>query len=114
MMDAIRQNTFNKPDIIGASATADYQQLLKLVNNRIDLAVCPNTQCSRIIRIHSPKFDDLDYIDKSIGPAREFHAGFSKKWPNAEALRDQFDEQLKKLRSEGRIASIFKKYGLSP
>ena len=114
MMDAIRQNTFNKPDIIGASATADYQQLLKLVNNRIDLAVCPNTQCSRIIRIHSPKFDDLDYIDKSIGPAREFHAGFSKKWPNAEPLRDQFDEQLKKLRSEGRIASIFKKYGLSP
>lgn len=83
MMDAIQQKTFNKPDAIGASSTVDYQQMLKLVGNRIDLAVCPKTQCSRIIKMNSPMFADLNYIDKSIGPSREFYAGFSKKWPNA-------------------------------
>lgn len=114
MMGAIEQNTFNRLDAIAASETADYQQLLKLLHDRIDLAVCPKTQCTRIIRINSPKLDDLDYIDKLIGPAREFYAGFSKQWPNAEALRDRFNENLKHLRAEGTIDSIFKKYGILP
>ncbi|HAA02110.1 MAG TPA: hypothetical protein DCE18_01920 [Syntrophobacteraceae bacterium] len=113
MMDAIRNKTFNKPDVIAASATVDFQQMLKLLYDRIDLAVCPKTQCSRIIRMNSPKFDDLDYIDKSIGPAREFYAGFSRKWPNAETLRDQFNNNLKKLRSEGRLNTILKKHELA-
>ena len=112
-MDAIQQNVFNKTDVIPASETVDYQQLTKLVNNRIDLAVCPKTQCTRIITMHSPELDSLDYIDKSIGPKREFYGGFSKKWPNAEALRDQFNEELKKFIAEGKRDPIFDKYELS-
>lgn len=113
MMGAIQQDTFNKLNAIAASTTADYQQLLMLVHNRIDLAVCPRTQCNRIIRMNMPKLDELDYINKSIGPAREFYGGFSKKWPNAEALRDHFNENLLKIRAEGKIDSILKKYDVS-
>ena len=113
LMDAIQQNVFNKTDVIAASATVDYQQMVKLANNRIDLAVCPKTQCTRIIKMNSPELDGVDYIDKSIGPMREFYAGFSKKWPNAEALRDQFNEELEKLKAEGKRESIFNKYEIS-
>ena len=113
MMSAIQQHTFNKLEAIAASTTADYQQLLMLMHERLDLAVCPRTQCTRIIRMNSPKLDGLDYINKLIGPAREFHGGFSKKWPNGEALRDHFNENLKKLKAEGKIDSILKKYDLS-
>ncbi len=112
MMGAIQQGTFNKLDAIAASTTADYQLLLMLLHERIDLAVCPRTQCTRIIRMNAPTLDELDYINKLIGPAREFYGGFSKKWPNAETLRDHFNENLNTLRAEGRIDSIHKKYDL--
>ncbi|GAK58126.1 putative amino acid ABC transporter [Candidatus Vecturithrix granuli] len=112
-MEALQQKKFNKTDAIPASETVDYQQLTKLTNNRIDLAVCPKTQCTRIIKMYSPELDGVDYIDKSIGPVREFYAGFSKKWPNAEALRDQFNEELKKLIAEGTRDNIFKKYDIA-
>jgi len=100
-MDAIQESVFNKTDLIAASTTADYQQLLKLATHRIDLAVCPIKQCTHIITMNLPKFSNLDYIDKSIGPARDFYGGFSKQWPNAEAMRDQFNNELKKLKIEG-------------
>lgn len=112
MMDAIQQNTFNKIDAMAASATADYQQLQKLAHHRIDLAVCPKTQCTRIIRMNSPKFDGLDYIDKLIGPPREFHGGFSKKWPNAHVLRDRFNENLNQLKADGKIEDILRRHDL--
>lgn len=112
LMDAIQNNTFNNTDIIAASATVDYQQMLKLANNRIDLAVCPKTQCSRIIKMNSPELDSLDYVNKSIGPKRDFYAGFSKKWPDAEALRDQFNVELEKFKAEGKLDAVFKKYEL--
>jgi len=99
-MEAILGDVFNRTDLIGASTTVDYQQLLKLVNHRIDLAVCPKKQCTHIITMNFSKFDSLDYINKSIGPAREFYGGFSKKWPNAEAMRDQFNSVLKKVKIE--------------
>lgn len=105
-MDAIQQNVFKKTDLIGASTTVDYQQLIKLANHRIDLVVCPKKQCTHIITMNSPQFSNLDYIDKSIGPAREFYGGFSKKWPNAETMRDQFNTALKKVIIEGEAGLI--------
>jgi ABC-type amino acid transport substrate-binding protein len=112
LMDAIQSNTFNNTDVIAASATVDYQQMVKLVNNRIDLAVCPKTQCTRIIKMNSPELDGLDYVNKSIGPKRDFYGGFSKKWPDAEALRDQFNAELEKFKADGKLDAIFRKYEL--
>lgn len=112
LMTAIQNNAFNNTDVIAASVTVDYQQMLKLVNNRIDLAVCPKTQCTRIIKMNSPELDSLDYVDKSIGPKRDFYGGFSKKWPDAEALRDQFNVELEKFKADGKLDVIFRKYEL--
>jgi polar amino acid transport system substrate-binding protein len=97
-MEAIQEGVFNRTDLIAASTTVDYQQLLKLATHRIDLAVCPKKQCTHIITMNLSKFSDLDYINKSIGPAREFYGGFSKKWPNAEAMRDQFNQALRQVK----------------
>lgn len=113
MMEAISSNIFKKTDMIAASETADYQQLMKLVNNRIDLAVCPKTQCSKIIESNSPKFDKADYIDKPIGAPRDFYGGFSKKWPDAEKLRDRFNKEYQKFVDEGKRKLIFRKYGIT-
>jgi hypothetical protein len=67
MMEAIRGNVFAQTGVIGASAMVDYQQLHKSASKRIDIAVCPKTQCNRIIRMKAPELDELDFIDKSIG-----------------------------------------------
>jgi polar amino acid transport system substrate-binding protein len=113
MMDAIENGVLENIDFIPASARVDYQQLRKLAMNRIDLAVCPKLQCSAIIKKHLPEFASLDFIDKSVGPPRDFYGGFSKKWPNAEDLRNRFNEKLIEVKSEGIADRIFQKYEVS-
>ena len=110
MMNAIKNGTLTNIDFIPATPNVDYLQMKKLALKRLDLAVCPKLQCSEIIRMHRPEFAGLDYIDKPIGPARDFYGGFSKKWPKAEALRDQFNEKLKEVRNEGIVDRIFQKH----
>jgi polar amino acid transport system substrate-binding protein len=113
LMEALRKKTFKKTDVIGASTTVDYRQMLKLANGRIDLAVCPKTQCSWIIKKNSPQFDGVDYIDKRIGSPRAFYGGFSKKRPGAEALRDRFNQEYRKFVQEGGRDAILNKYGIA-
>ncbi|GBC60240.1 hypothetical protein DENIS_1191 [Desulfonema ishimotonii] len=112
-MEAIREKKFSRPDMLGASEMADYQQFLKLSGKRIDLAVCVKSEGLHLIRNNAPAFDDLDYIDKPVGPARGFFCGFSRKWPDAKSLRDRFDKEYGKFKAEGKKAAIFDKYGIS-
>ena len=60
----------------------------------------------------SPALDQLDYIDKSIGPPRQFFAGISKRWPGAEVLRDRYNTAYRRFVEDGGKAIIFKKYEL--
>lgn len=112
MMEALKGNKFKKTEIIGASTTVDYRQMLKLAKNRIDLAVCPKTQCAWIIKKNMSELAGLDYIDKPIGPARYFYAGFSKKWPGAEVLRDRFNQEYRTLVQQGERNAILNRYGI--
>lgn len=79
------------------SGTPEYQNLNKLIRNRIDLFICEINACMYIINSHPDTLRGLDHIDKSIGPVRTFHVGFSKKHAQGKALQEAFNKAMKKL-----------------
>ncbi len=100
---------FIKSDMI-ASKNPELQHLKKLAKGRIDLAICEISLCSHIIRQHSELINKIHFIDKKIGPVRNFHMGFSKKWPGSKKLRDRFDEAFARLKASGRVTEIYNRY----
>lgn len=93
-----------------ANPTPEIVNLRNLARGRVDLVICEINVCQFLIARHAPEFDELDYMPKSIGPARSFHVGFSKKWPNGEKLCHQFNTELAKFIAEGLRKKIFDKY----
>lgn len=98
-----------------ASENPEEQLLTMLQGKRFDMIICEVSVCSYIILKNSKRFSAIDYFDRPIGipEPRPFYLGFSKKWPNAEKLRDKFNVALKKWASQPSKPrrSIFKKYG---
>jgi polar amino acid transport system substrate-binding protein len=86
--------------------------LRNLTRGLVDLTICEINVCRYLIRSHVPEFDDLEYLAKPIGPVRTFHVAFSRKWPNAEQLSQQFNVELAKFVAEGGRKKIFEKYRL--
>jgi polar amino acid transport system substrate-binding protein len=111
-MDAVENREINTEMIV--SPTPEIIHLRKLVNRRMDMAICEISLCNFIIKKESPMFDSLDYIDKAIGPVRTFHLGISRNWPNAFELTELFNATLIKLEGEGVVQKIHAKYGIIP
>ena len=85
-----------------ASSKAEEQLLKKLAKGRVDMVICEVTVCSWILD-QSPELKaKIDYIDRPVRnpPLNPFHIGFSKKWPNAKTLRDDFNTALKKFAAQ--------------
>ena len=109
-LDAVRRNVI-KVDLI-ASRSPELQHLKKLVNSRIDLAICERSVCTHLLNAHRPEFDSLDFIPKPIGPIRSFRVCFSRKWPGAIHLVSQFNRALERMRVEGKFKAIMDRYGI--
>jgi polar amino acid transport system substrate-binding protein len=94
------------------SGSPELQHLRKLVKGRIDLAICERSVCAHLLKKHEPELDSLDFIFKSIGPLRGFHVCFSRKWPGVESIAASFNQEMRKLRQEGRIDATLERYGV--
>jgi len=77
-----------------SSGTPEYQNLKKLAHGRIDLFVCEVNACQHILHSHPAEFGGIDFIDRSIGPVRTFHVGFSRAHPGGKRLQERFDAAL--------------------
>ncbi len=111
-MNAIKDGTIHTEMVV--SINPEIIHLRKLLANRIDLAICEISVCKHVQRQNAPEFDELDHIERTIGPVRTFHLGFSKKWPGSAALTKRFDAALMALEKEGKVAEIYARYGFSP
>lgn len=90
----------------------DLINLRLLVKGRNDVFICELNVCGFLIKKYAPEFNGIDYINKRTGSLRSFHVGFSKKWPEAQTLRDEFNVQLDKVLASGKLKKMFKKYGI--
>jgi ABC-type amino acid transport substrate-binding protein len=88
------------------------QNLKKLKARRIDLFICNPDVCGFIIKTQAPEFDDLDYIETLVAPLRTFHVGFSKKWPNSKAIRDEFNKAFDEFLKSGELKQLYDDYGM--
>jgi|GEM_PF-2602340 len=108
-LKAIEEGRFKVEYIV--SETPEFNHLRKLAFDRVDLAICEVTLCNHLIKKHKKEFSGLDYIDRAIGPVRTFHLGLSKKWPESNALAQEFEAAFDALLNEGVITQIHKKHG---
>ncbi|MBF0209044.1 MAG: transporter substrate-binding domain-containing protein [Oligoflexia bacterium] len=90
----------------------ELMNLEKLKNKRIDLFICEVSVCWYLIQSSAGKFANLNYINKEVGDIRPFYLTFSKKYADAEKIRDQFNTELKKFVAAGNRKAIYLKYGI--
>jgi len=88
----------------------EMKHLSLLQSGQVDIAICEIHVCLHLIRSNPDKFNQLDYIDKSIGPKRYFHAAISKNWPNSKKLLKAFNQSLMKFIKSGKRDKILRKY----
>ena len=108
-LNAMENKVIDVDLIVGQ--TPEVMHLKRLNIGRVDLIICEVTLCSHIVRTHPEQFQNIDYVDRLIGPVRTFHLGFSRKWPNAKLIADKFNQTFLQLLEEGTIAAIHQKYG---
>jgi polar amino acid transport system substrate-binding protein len=92
------------------SAPPELRNLYALRSGHVDVFICEISVCQYYLKSYAPEFDDLDYIDRSIGEVRTFHVGFPKAWPGAQQLAADFNAKLARFVKEGRRKIIFSKY----
>jgi len=109
-MAAVQGNAFKEVQVL-AGGSMELRQLRKLKSGNIDLLICEVSVCSYLIKTYAPEFDELDFIDQSVGEVRPYHIAFSKKWPESASLVKSFNLELAKLTSEGQKQVILQRYG---
>ena len=89
--------------------------LTLLVNDRFDMIICEASVCSYLIKKNPQQFKNVISFKNPIGipEPRAFYLGFSKKWPESEKLRDEFNIALKDFVSRPTKPRkiLFEKYG---
>jgi len=96
------------------SENSNLLNLRKLLLGRIDLLICNPDVCGFLSLTHRPEFDLIDYTDKTIAPPRTFHVGFSKRLPDGEKIRDEFNRWFDEFLADGRLKKIYDRYGMKP
>lgn len=110
-LEAAKRGEFALEYVYGENA--NLQNLKKLKERRIDLFICNPDVCGFIIKTKAPELDDLDHIPHLIAPLRSFHVGFSKKWPKARAIRDEFNNVFDEMLNSGKLRQIYDHYGMA-
>ena len=107
----VNASDFDDADYLDKRAVnSDKQNLSKLIQNRIDLAVIDLYTANHILKTELP--EGVALLEPLLPPFREMqlYVAFSKKSNGYEQIRKAFNVSLKKLRDEGRLASILQKY----
>ncbi|GAA3562201.1 substrate-binding periplasmic protein [Marinobacter xestospongiae] len=81
----------------------DLTSLRMLARGRIDLFICEQKVCEYLIAHHRddmPELANLEALPTPVAPPRQLRAAFSRRNPQAAALRDRFDQALAELRAE--------------
>ncbi len=97
--------------VLGQQPERTHLKLLQA--GRVDLAICEVSVCQFLIRRGGDKFNQIDFIDNSIGPVRNFHAGFSRAWPGSDKLVRLFNAALKRFIATGQRDEILRRYGIA-
>ncbi|MDF0749387.1 transporter substrate-binding domain-containing protein [Marinobacter sp. 71-i] len=69
---------------------------------RIDLFICEETVCRHLIDKHiatHPELENVVAMPETVGSVRGFRAAFSRRHPEGEELRDEFNRVLSELKS---------------
>jgi len=111
LQTAIDNGLFKTIDKI-ANEKPEILQLRKLVKKRIDFFMVEVGAGLFYKNLYAPEFDSVDYNPKPVGPMKNWYFVFSKKWPDAEKLVQEFNAELAKMISEGRQDAIYGKYGV--
>ena len=90
----------------------ELRHLRMLVNGRVDLVFTEANVINHIMNKHSPEFELLERVSTLSGIVFPHYVMFSKKWPNGDKLRDQFNTHLANLASEGELLAIWEKYNI--
>jgi polar amino acid transport system substrate-binding protein len=76
---------------------------LRMVSlGRIDLFICERSVCEYLLKESTSQFQELADVERMpghVGPERNFRAAFSRKLPNGQELRDEFNAALKQIRT---------------
>lgn len=78
----------------------DLAGLRMVAVGRVDLFICEQRACDYLIESNRQRYPDLNRVTALpgvVGDERYFRAAFSKKHPNAEVLRAEFDHTLRRL-----------------
>jgi polar amino acid transport system substrate-binding protein len=110
-MDAVKRKAFASVKET-FDAQADLSNLKQLKAGLVDLVVCEVNVCNFLIKSHAKALAGLDYSPTVIGTTIPMYVAFSKKWPNAQNLTQQFNQALANFIAEGSRAKIFKAYGI--
>ncbi len=113
--DASFLNTIKRKSPITHDKNEEFLMTL-LTHKRLDMIICEASVCSYLKKNNPEKFGNIVFFEKPVGipEPRPFFMGFSKKWPNAEKLRNAFNKALKEYVKEpsNPRKKIFKRYGM--
>ncbi|WP_304030859.1 extracellular solute-binding protein [Methyloversatilis discipulorum] len=91
----------------------DLQNLDKLALGRIDLMVVDKFRASDLMILHRPHLiGQLEFLQPPLFRS-DFHVAFSRRAPQHERLRADFNRGLSALVREGRVEDILMRHGLS-
>ncbi|MEH6475966.1 MAG: transporter substrate-binding domain-containing protein [Sneathiella sp.] len=80
-----------------------------LLNGRFDGLFLP-LEAARFIAAEKKIADQLSFLPITDIARRPYHVCFSKKWPNYQKLKEQFDRGFAVLQTSGKIAQIHSRY----
>lgn len=103
---------FDDAGLKTAAVTSDKQNLLKLSDSRIDLALVDKATGNHIIRTKIPAMQEkLDWVSPPLKVDPQYIM-FSRKAPNFETKLNDFNAGLKQITDSGELQEILDKHGL--
>lgn len=110
--DYVNTEEFDKADYLQKDvANNDITNLRKLAGNRLDLVVIDKFVGNYLIKQEMPdKQDELEFVTPAL-EEKSLYLCISKKVPDAEAKMKAFNEGLKTIKVNGKLATIMKANG---
>lgn len=110
----IRAHQSDTRRVFLAAGTDPLRRLLEMLTaGRIDVLVENRHVARWAARMHGPGVAALREAG-TAGPAVPIFIAFSKATPDGAALAREFDDGLRALYAEGRVAALLDRYGLAP
>ncbi len=110
-MEAVNAQMFRTIGVVGATPN---ERLIKiLLVDRADLIICEMATCGYILKYKFPDINTIEPIPKTVGQPIEHYLAFSKEWPGAKQLTQDFDKEMIKFLDSKELKDIFNKWGVA-